>query len=87
VYVCLDNDDAGDLGAVKWAEIGQARRVKVPKGKDITEYAQIGGDVPAWLDAATGTDLLLERTSAWAETQGYIVTKGSDGHWQLGREE
>jgi hypothetical protein len=59
LLVCMDNDDAGDTGAVKWAEIPSARRVRVPSPyKDLTEYAQAGGDVAAlirnWFDAVAG---------------------------------
>jgi len=39
VYLCLDNDQAGDEGAARLLEqIPNARRVRVPKGKDINEY-------------------------------------------------
>lgn len=61
VYVCMDNDGAGNNGSVKWAEVDTARRVRVPKGKDLTEYAQMGGDVSTLLANVTRAHTL----TAW----------------------
>jgi hypothetical protein len=49
VHVCLDNDGAGDEGVMRWMSLPQARRARVPQGKDLTEFAQAGGDVGAWI--------------------------------------
>jgi hypothetical protein len=50
LYICLDNDGAGDQGAAKWVVLPEARRVRVPLPyKDLTEYAQTGGDVAGWI--------------------------------------
>jgi len=49
VFVCMDNDDAGDSGAGRWADVPKTRRVRVASGKDLTEFAQQGGDVGAWI--------------------------------------
>lgn len=50
VLVCYDADKAGKSGAFNWYEAHQSpRRVKVPSGKDLTEFAQAGGDVGAWI--------------------------------------
>jgi len=49
VLVGYDSDDAGDAGAVNWADLPRAKRIRVPFGKDLTEYAQSGGNVAEWL--------------------------------------
>lgn len=54
VHVCMDNDDAGDGGAGRWADIPKTRRARVPQGKDLTEFAQQGGTVGAWIAETTG---------------------------------
>ncbi len=54
-FVCFDNDEAGARGAAAWERLGW--RVWVPAGsKDISAYAQAGGNVGAWLRAALGDD-------------------------------
>jgi hypothetical protein len=56
LLVCMDNDDAGNAGAVKWADIDNARRVRVPEPyKDLTEYAQAGGDVAGMIQSWFGS--------------------------------
>jgi hypothetical protein len=54
VHVCMDNDDPGDNGAGRWADIPKTRRARVPQGKDLTEFAQQGGNVAAWISETTG---------------------------------
>lgn len=51
VLIGFDSDPAGEAGAEKWrmALGNKARRVRVPHGKDLTEFWQGGGDVAAWL--------------------------------------
>lgn len=51
VFVAFDNDDAGDNYAKAWAAIGT--RVRVPSGKDITDYWRAGGDLGAWIAETT----------------------------------
>ncbi len=80
VHVCMDNDGAGDTGVMRWVEnIPQARRARVPQGKDLTEFAQMGGNVAAWLVQLTGlyhwqppTDV-VERVALATELQTQIV--------------
>lgn len=49
VLVCLDNDDTGNKGALKWAWAG--KRVVVPNGlKDLNDFAKAGGDVRGWIE-------------------------------------
>lgn len=48
VLICLDNDEAGQRGWAKWEWMGNARRVQLPAGKDITEAWQQGLDLCAW---------------------------------------
>ena len=55
VLIAFDTDAAGNAGAAKWAALGQ--RLQVPHGKDVTEFAQAGGDVRAWLAQACAWDL------------------------------
>jgi len=70
LYICLDNDNAGDQGAAKWVVLPEARRVRVPLPyKDLTEYAQAGGDVSRWI-----TDQL----SAEMAGTGLIITTDSE---------
>lgn len=54
ILVAYDADAAGDHGAVNWADLPRAKRVRVPVGKDLTEFAQSGGDVAAWIADKTG---------------------------------
>lgn len=50
VVVLYDMDGAGQRGAAKLAELGQRVHVaRVPHGKDVTEYAQAGGNIYTWL--------------------------------------
>jgi hypothetical protein len=53
-FCAFDADTAGDLGAAAWQSI--ARRVRVPYGKDITEYAASGGDLAKWIAALDELD-------------------------------
>jgi DNA primase len=87
VFIAYDNDDAGNKGAAQWAALGQ--RVRVPHGKDITEFVQAGGDVAAWLAGLTlpassaaelpvnmeEEQLILE----WLQRVGYEPSYGEDG--------
>lgn len=54
VHVCLDNDKPGDDGAARWADVPKTRRARVPIAKDLTEFAQQGGDLGAWIAETTG---------------------------------
>jgi hypothetical protein len=55
VLLAFDGDEAGARGAAAWERLGW--RVWVPAGsKDISAYAQAGGNVGAWLRAALGDD-------------------------------
>jgi hypothetical protein len=49
--IALDHDEAGVAGARDWYERAphKARRVILPHGKDLGEFAQSGGDVGDWL--------------------------------------
>lgn len=55
VWIAFDTDEAGNAGAQAWAALGQ--RLQVPHGKDVTEFAQAGGDVRAWLASCAAWDL------------------------------
>jgi hypothetical protein len=50
---CLapDHDRAGNKAAKRFAELARykCRRLVLPRGKDLTEYHQSGGDLAAWL--------------------------------------
>ncbi len=84
VLVALDADPAGNRAAAKWAAFGD--RVRVPVGKDITEYWQQAGDVGAWLRSMLAPPLnpwLADiaslpderaRLEAWGEAKGLEVT-------------
>lgn len=86
VYIAFDNDHAGDLGAVLWAQLPQARRARVPAGKDVTDFYKSGGDVAAWLEAITGissTEYLMREEGlilAFLERVGYQATYSEAGH-------
>jgi hypothetical protein len=54
VLLAFDGDEAGSAAAVAWSRLG--RRVDLPAGKDVTEFAQQGGDVGAWLRTVLGDD-------------------------------
>ena len=62
VIVAYDADGPGDAGAAKWIEaLGpRAERVRVPAGKDVTDYWQRGGDVGAWLRAILAGEAVAE---------------------------
>ena len=51
VLLAFDGDEAGSAAAAAWSRLG--RRVDLPAGKDITEFAQTGGDVAGWLREVT----------------------------------
>ena len=53
ILVAYDSDKTGEEAAASVvAELGsRARRVTVPKGKDITEYWQAGGNVRQWIES------------------------------------
>jgi DNA primase len=79
LFVCFDNDPAGEKNAPKWG--GQV--VRVPSGKDITEFWQSGGDVAGWLrelvaseDGAEFHALILESL----ERLGYEPYYADNGH-------
>ena len=82
VLIAYDNDQAGDNGAMQWAHYGE--RVRVPSGKDITEYAQGGGDVAAWLASITGApDYSSDLETAileWLECKDYQPIFNDQGH-------
>jgi len=47
--VALDRDDAGEQGADWWGDYSaRVRRVRPLQGKDLTDFAQAGGDLRAW---------------------------------------
>jgi hypothetical protein len=54
VAVCMDNDAAGDSGAARWIVLDQARRARVPQGKDLTDFHKAGGDVSQWFASLAG---------------------------------
>jgi hypothetical protein len=51
--IAMDHDAAGDLGARQWRESAppsvRTFRMWLPRGKDIGEFVQGGGDLRAWL--------------------------------------
>lgn len=59
VLVAYDVDQAGDQGAFRaWFKAHKSvRRVKVPQGKDLTDYMQAGGNVAEWLAAQVAKTL------------------------------
>jgi DNA primase len=60
VYSCLDNDAAGRRASTRLSEwLGeQHQALKLPQGKDITEFMVVhGGDLEAWWHQATAPDL------------------------------
>lgn len=81
VFVALDNDAAGDAGAQPWAKFGE--RVRVSDGKDITEFWQRDGDLPAWIRSLFATGYTDEEFEALAlealGRQGYECSYGPDG--------
>jgi len=56
VLVAYDNDPEGEKGAERLASLsGRMRVVRVPQGKDISEFFDGGGDVVSWLTNEAGT--------------------------------
>ena len=50
ILAAQDADAAGSKAASWWQALSaRVRRVRVPMGKDVTEFAQRGGDVRAWV--------------------------------------
>jgi hypothetical protein len=54
VLSALDNDEAGQKGTARLAALlgSQHRAVKIPSGKDLTDFVLGGGELRAWLDRA-----------------------------------
>lgn len=49
--VATDRDRAGEQGAAWWEEFSRrVRRVRPLQGNDLTEFAQAGGDLRAWVE-------------------------------------
>jgi DNA primase len=81
LLVAYDNDAEGREGLEFWLETTKrAREMRVPEGKDVTDFHQAGGDLRAWvtyhldrLGAKKGKenpDPLLERLeAAWREVE------------------
>ena len=86
VLVAYDSDEAGDHGAVNWADLPRAKRIRVSVGKDLTEYWQAGGDVAAWLADKTGIytpetydEVLQAGILEFLERAGYAPKLGEHG--------
>jgi DNA primase len=49
--IATDHDEAGIEAAWRWRELAphKARRVMLPRGKDLGEFVEAGGDVREWL--------------------------------------
>ena len=57
IYAALDADGAGTLNAARLAALSaRITPVRVPAGKDVTEFAQQGGAVRAWVGEVVGVD-------------------------------
>ena len=55
ILAAHDVDSAGEKAAEWWSALSErVRRVRLPFGKDITEFAQQGGDVRAWVQFQLG---------------------------------
>ena len=53
ILVAFDNDAAGQRGAQRLQRLSpRVRVIRVPEGKDITEFYLGGGDLYAWIEAA-----------------------------------
>jgi len=69
-FCAFDADEAGDAGAIAWQKI--AKRVRVPHGKDITEFVQAGGDLRQWIVSLTHDDFVQE-ARAMIEARGMVA--------------
>jgi hypothetical protein len=78
VLIAYDNDDAGDAGAAQWTAFGQRASVPSPY-KDVTEFAQAGGDVGAWITTLLHDDFEVLLLTKLAD-MGYEPRYGHDGH-------
>jgi hypothetical protein len=88
VAVCMDNDAAGDSGAARWIVLDQARRARVPQGKDLTDFHKAGGDVSQWFasltgrwqppQSAAGRAALLALMEAWIDDDARNIAR-----WQV----
>lgn len=88
VLVAYDNDKAGDHGATNWADLPRAKRVRVPTGKDLTEYAQSGGDAMTWIADKTGIytpeaydEALNAGILEYLDRMGYATKIGDQGQF------
>jgi Toprim-like len=54
VFSALDNDEAGQKGTAKLTDLLGSKHsaIKIPAGKDVTDFVMGGGDLLAWLDRA-----------------------------------
>lgn len=51
VLLAYDSDEAGDKGsAMMMAAMARARRIRVPSGKDVTDYYLAGNDLREWIE-------------------------------------
>lgn len=75
VYFGQDNDEAGDLVALKLAELvgREARRVSVPRwyGKDWTDFWQSGGDVSEFAQLLDEAPVVSLRIQPEEDAPGY----------------
>jgi len=56
----VDGNGAGDKMAAAWPELTRrARRVRVPEGSDLTDFYNLGGDLPAWVGYQVGQNVGL----------------------------
>lgn len=77
-YCAFDADEHGDAGAIAWQSI--AKRVRVPIGNDITEYVQLGGDLPSWIETLDGEDseFFVQESIRAAARLGMVATWRSE---------
>ena len=55
LLAAYDTDVAGERGAAAWQALSKrVHIVRLPMGKDITEFVQLGGDVRAWVQFQLG---------------------------------